>query len=229
MGITVCRAAQARPVRGVLFDMDGVVLDTEKLYARFWREAAAELGYSMSYEQALGMRSLNNEAGQAQLERYFGPGVSRQEFRRIRIRRMEAYTNAYGVEPKAGIFELLDYLQSRGIPKAITTSSPMDRVKSYLEPLGLLHRFDRVCSAHQVAKGKPEPDIYLYGAQCLGLDPRDCIALEDSYTGLLSAQRAGCMPVMVPDLDQPDARTMELLFAKADTLADVIRLCQECG
>jgi beta-phosphoglucomutase-like phosphatase (HAD superfamily) len=105
----------------------------------------------------------------------------------------------------------------------------MRRVTRYLEPLGLLDKFDCLCSGHDVPHGKPEPDIYLYGAQCLGLDPRDCIALEDSYTGLLSAQRAGCMPVMVPDLDQPDARTMELLFAKVDTLADVIRLCQECG
>ena len=211
-----------REVRGVLFDMDGVVLDTEKLYARFWREAAEEQGFCMSYEQALGMRSLNNEAGQAQLERYFGTGVSRKRFRQIRIRRMDEYTEQYGVEAKPGIFELLTFLEERGIPKAITTSSPPERVEKYLKPLGLYDRFDRICSGHQVPKGKPEPDIYLYGAQCIGVEPEHCIALEDSYTGILSASRAGCMPVMVPDLDQPDEKTRALLYGKADSLLDVI-------
>lgn len=221
MAFNIYKTPLAR-VRGVLFDMDGVVLDTEKLYARFWREAAAEQGYDMSYEQALGMRSLNNVAGQAKLEEYFGLGVSRQRFREIRIRRMDAYTDIYGVEAKPGIHELLDHLEAQGIRKAITTSSPIERVEKYLKPLGLFDRFDRICSGHQVPKGKPEPDIYLYGAACLGLTPEECLALEDSYTGILSAHRAGCMAVMVPDLDQPDERTMELLFGKADSLVDVI-------
>ena len=229
MAFEICRDMEGRCVQGVLFDMDGVVLDTERLYARFWREAAAEQGYSMSYEQALGMRSLNNVAGQAQLESYFGPGVSRQKFREIRIRRMDAYTDVYGVEPKPGIFELLDYLDSMGIPKAITTSSPLERVEKYLQPLGLLHRFDRICSGHQVPRGKPEPDIYLYGAACLGLVPELCLALEDSYTGLVSASRAGCMAVMVPDLDQPDQRSRELLFGVADSLSDVIGMIERIG
>ena len=218
-----------REVRGVLFDMDGVVLDTEKLYARFWREAAEEQGFHMSYEQALGMRSLNNEAGQAQLERYFGAGVSRKRFRQIRIRRMDEYTEQYGVEAKPGIFELLTFLEERGIPKAITTSSPPERVEKYLKPLGLYDRFDRICSGHQVPKGKPEPDIYLYGAQCIGVEPEHCIALEDSYTGILSAFRAGCMPVMVPDLDQPDEKTRALLYGKADSLLDVIGMIGDVG
>lgn len=226
MAFKIYKTTGAR-VRGVLFDMDGVVLDTEKLYARFWREAAAAQGYTMSYEQALGMRSLNNQAGQAKLEEYFGPGVSREKFRTIRIAQMDAYTDVYGVEPKPGIHELLGYLEAQGIRKAITTSSPIERVEKYLKPLGLFDRYDRICSGHQVPKGKPEPDIYLYGAACLGLPPGECLALEDSYTGILSAHRAGCMAVMVPDLDQPDERTLELLYAKADGLTDVIAMIDD--
>ena len=224
MSFEIYKKGSVRTVRGVLFDMDGVVLDTEKLYARFWREAAQEQGYTMSYEQALGMRSLNDEAGQAKLEEYYGPGVSRQRFRQIRIRRMDAYTDVHGVDPKDGIFRLLDYLDAHGIKKAITTSSPVERVEKYLKPLGLFDRFDRICSGHQVPKGKPELDIYLYGAASLGLDPEACLALEDSYTGILSAHRAGCMTVMIPDLDQPDQRSLELLMAKADGLEDVAAL-----
>ena len=215
-------------IRGVLFDMDGVVLDTEKLYARFWREAAAALGYTMSYEQALGMRSLSKTAGQAQLESYFGPGVSRAEFRAKRIELMDAYIDVHGVELKPGIRELLDFLDQQGIRAAITTSSPLERVRRYLGSHGLLERFECLCSGADVPRGKPEPDIYLHGAACLGLKPENCIAIEDSPAGVLSACRARCLTVMVPDLDQPDAETEKLLFAKADSLTDVIDLIREC-
>lgn len=214
----------AVPIRGVLFDMDGVVLDTEKMYARFWREAAAALGYTMSYEQALGMRSLSSTAGQAQLERYFGPGVSREVFRAKRIELMDAYVDVHGVDLKPGIRELLDYLDQQGIKKAITTSSPLERVRRYMRPYGLLERFDCLCSGADVPRGKPEPDIYLHGAACLGLKPEECLAIEDSPAGILSACRAGCRTVMIPDLDQPDADTEKLLYAKADSLTDVVTL-----
>lgn len=220
----IYRNSAARPIRGVLFDMDGVVLDTEKLYARFWREAAAALGYTMSYEQALGMRSLSRTAGQARLESYFGPGVSREAFRAKRIELMDAYIDVHGVDLKPGIRELLDFLDRQGIRAAITTSSPLERVRRYLGPHGLLERFQSLCSGTEVAKGKPEPDIYLHGAACLGLDPGECVAIEDSPAGVLSAYRAGCITVMVPDLDQPDEETERLLYAKADSLIDVIGL-----
>jgi HAD superfamily hydrolase (TIGR01509 family) len=227
MGYTIFKAdLQTQPVRGILFDMDGVVLDTEALYARFWREAAAALGHSMSYEQALGMRSLSSTAGQAQLERYFGKGVSRAEFRAKRIELMDAYINIHGVELKPGIRELLDYLDEKGIKAAITTSSPLERVERYLGPHGLLERFTHLCSGADMSRGKPEPDIYLHGAACLGLKPEACLAVEDSPAGVLSAYRAGCRTVMVPDLDQPDAETEKLLFAKADSLKDLIEMIQ---
>lgn len=214
------------PIRGVLFDMDGLVLDTEKLYTRFWQEAAAACGYPMTREQALGMRSLNKAAGQALLESYFGPGISYPAVRAKRIERMEAFIAQYGVEPKPGIFALLDYLKANSIAAAITTSSPMERVLRYLGPLGLDVRFDRLCSGYDVPKGKPEPDIYLYGAAALNLRPGECLALEDSPAGILSAYRAGCLPILIPDQDQPGPETEALLYAKADSLTDIIPLLE---
>ena len=213
-------------MRGVLFDMDGVVVDTEKLYARFWAEAANALGYPMTYEQAMGMRSLNRQAGQRMLESYFGPGIDIHQVRAIRIQRMEAYIDEHGVEPKPGIYELLDFLDARGIPAAITTSSPQERVKKYLQPLGLYHRFRHICTGYEVAHGKPEPDIYLYGAESLGLRPENCLAIEDSPAGIVSASRAGCMTVLVPDLDGVCAETQNRLFALADSLLDVKNLIE---
>lgn len=215
---------QTAPVLGVLFDMDGVVLDTEKLYARFWAEAAHALGYPMTYEQALGMRSLNAAAGQEKLESYFGPGVSRTVMRDKRVELMDAYVALYGVDPKPGIHELLDALKGQGIKTAIATSSPMVRATAYLGRLGLLEKFDRICSGHDVKQGKPAPDIYLHAAASIGLSPENCLAIEDSQAGILSAHRAGCYPVLVPDLDGSDAEMRKILFAEADTLPELLEL-----
>lgn len=216
-----------KQIKGVLFDMDGVVLDTEKLYCRFWREAAMALGYPMTVEQALGMRSLNAQAGQKKLESYFGPGVSREAMKQKRVELMDAYVQIHGVDPKPGISELLDELKHRGIRTAITTSSPMDRVRRYLKPLGLLEKFDCLCSGHDVPHGKPEPDIYLHGAASVGLAPDECLAIEDSHAGVLSASRAGCLTVLIPDLDEPAPETLEPLYACCEKLADILELLEK--
>ena len=213
-----------KTVKGVLFDMDGVVLDTEKLYCRFWREAAMALGYPMTVEQALGMRSLNAQAGQRKLESYFGPGVSREAMKQKRVELMDAYVSIHGVDPKPGISELLDELKCRGIRTAITTSSPMDRVRRYLQSLGLLEKFDCLCSGHDVPHGKPEPDIYLHGAACVGLSPEECLAIEDSHAGILSASCAGCLTVLIPDLDEPTPEMLAPLYACCEKLPDILTL-----
>ena len=212
------------PICGVLFDMDGVVLDTEKLYARFWAEAAHALGYPMTYEQALGMRSLNSAAGQVKLESYFGPGVSRAEMRKKRVELMDAYVAQFGVEAKPGIHELLDYLKGQGIRTAIATSSPMERAKSYLDSLGLTAKFGCICSGHDVAQGKPAPDIYLKAAASIDVPPENCLAIEDAPAGIESAHRAGCWPVLVPDLDGSNEEMRKTLYAEANSLLDIIHL-----
>lgn len=218
-----------RPIRGILFDMDGLVLDSEVLYTRFWREAAHSLGYPMTVEQSLGMRSLGKDLGQPYLESLFGSDVDYTTMRNKRIELMNAYVEIHGIPPKPGISELLDYMEAQGIAAAITSSSPMEFIQKHLSSVGLLHRFQKLCSGHDVPNTKPAPDIYLLGAKELGLDPSECLALEDSPTGILSAYRAGCLPVMIPDLDQPGDETKQRLYAKADSLSDVISLLKNAA
>ena len=212
------------PVRGVLFDVDGVILDTECLYSRFWMEACHFYGFPMTKAQSLQMRSLNKTAGQEKLHALFGPAADYTTIRQKRIELMDAFVEKEGVAAKPGIYALLDALDERGIPCAITSSSPQQRLESYLTPLNLYHRFKKVISGYDVPRGKPEPDIYLRGAAELGLPPETCLALEDSPAGILSAYRAGCLPVLIPDQDTPGQDTLSLLYAKADTLTDVISL-----
>ena len=123
-----------RPIRGILFDMDGLVLDSEVLYTRFWREAAHSLGYPMTIEQSLGMRSLGKKLGQPYLESLFGPTADYTTLRNKRIALMDAYVEIHGIPPKPGIFALLDYMDAHGIAAAITRSRPWNPSKSTFPP-----------------------------------------------------------------------------------------------
>lgn len=218
---------EKQKIKAVLFDMDGVVLDTEKLYVRFWQEAAVSLGFPMTREHALGMRSLSREVGERQLKAFLGEDVDYMEVRDKRIELMSAFIESHGVETKPGIHELLAYLKEKGIKTSIATSSPLDRTKKYLSQVGLVDDFDALVSGHMVAHGKPAPDIYQYAAENLGLKPEECLVLEDSPTGILAAYRAGCIPVMVPDQDEPNEETRKMLYAVAENLEAVISLIEE--
>ena len=216
--------AEGRTIQGVLFDLDGLVLDSERLYTRFWREAAAFYGYDMSLEQALGMRSRERENGIRRIKSYFGADADYVSIRQKRIELMDAFLTDHVPEKKPGIFELLDVLRERNIPAAITSSAPLDRIETYLAPHGLYTRFQAVCSARQVAKGKPAPVIYLFGAKSLGVDPKNCIALEDSPTGIEAAFQAGCLSILIPDQDDASDSIQDKLYGKADSLLDIISL-----
>ena len=224
MGYKIYRNEATPEIRGVLFDMDGLVLDTEKLYTRFWMASCHFYGFPMTLEQALKMRAANSKLSQANLHEFFGPTADYTTIRAKRIELMDAFIAEHGIETKPGIYELLDYLDARGIPAAITSSSPVAWIQKHLSAQNLYHRFAKICSGYEVPHGKPAPDIYLHGAASLGLEPEECLALEDAPLGIESAFRAGCIPVMIPDQDQPDERCEQMLHAKADSLLDIIDL-----
>ena len=214
------------PIRGVLFDMDGLVIDSERLYTRFWMAASADLGFPMTLEQALQLRSLSRSACQAKLESFFGPAASYDRIRARRIELMDVYIAEHGVDAKPGIRELLIYLKERGTPCAITSSSAIPVIRQHLGRLGLLEYFTALRSGKDVPRGKPAPDIYLEGARAIGVAPEECLAVEDSPAGLEAGWRAGCMGVFVPDQDQPDEVTLSRCTARADSLLDVMELIQ---
>lgn len=212
------------PIRGVLFDMDGVVIDSERLYTRFWMEASADLGFPMTRDQALQMRSLGRGPSQEKLDSFFGPRLRYEALRARRIELMDAYIAVHGVDEKPGIRALLAFLKENGIPCAITSSSSIPLIREHLGKLGLLEGFTALRSGKDVENGKPAPDIYLAGAAALGLAPEECLAIEDSPAGIEAAWRAGCMAVIVPDQDQPGDGVLSRCFAKADSLLDVLEL-----
>ena len=211
-------------IKGIISDMDGVILDTEKLYVRFWREAASFYGFPMTLDHALGIRSLSGKLAEEKLQGWFGKEFDYNAVRQKRIELMDEFVNQNGVEPKSGAKALLSYIKDNGYALALATATPVDRAGRYLKSVELYSFFDQIVSAREVERGKPAPDIYLCAAKRLGLDPKECIALEDSQNGIRSAFAAGCKTIMVPDLDQPTEEIMPLLFGVANGLEDVINI-----
>ena len=211
-------------IRGVISDMDGVILDSEKLYVRFWCEAADFYGYPMERRHALGIRSMARPFAIERLQGWFGKDFDYDLVRNKRIELMDEYVGVHGIQAKQGAEALLEWLKANGYSVALATATPVDRASLYLNNVGLLRYFDKVCSARQVKNGKPEPDIYLFAANKLGLAPEECLALEDSPNGARSAAAAGCKTVLIPDLDNPAEELKDLIFTSADNLIRVIEI-----
>lgn len=208
-------------IKGVIFDMDGLMLDTEKLLMRFWIESANGFGYDMKKEHVLSIRSLAKKYAEPKLREIFGESFDYDAVRKRRIELMNEYIAENGIEKKKGLDELLSYLSGR-YRIAVATATDYERTEMYLKRVGVFNFFDKIICGSMVENGKPAPDIYLKASSELGLEPKECVALEDSPNGILSAYRAGCNPIMIPDLSQPDEETSKLLYAKADSLDEVI-------
>lgn len=205
-------------IKGAIFDMDGLMLDTEKLLVRFWRQAAEEFGYDMTFENVLSIRSLSRKYSIPLLKGIFGEDFPFEDVRSRRIRLMNDYIDKHGFELKKGLFELLDYLKGNGFRIAVATATDRERTHLYLGRINALSYFDEMICGDMVKNGKPEPDIYLTAASQLGLAPSECAALEDSPNGIRSAFAAGCKTIMIPDLSKPDDDIMPMLSAVYDDL-----------
>lgn len=209
-------------IKGAVFDMDGLMTDTEKLYLRYWKEAAADFGYDMQNEHVYAIRSLARKYSIPKLKSFFGEDFPTEEVRARRTELINAHIEKYGIDVKKGLFELLDFLSSKGIKLAVATATPRERALHCLEKIDALRYFDAVICGDMIESGKPDPDIYLTAARELGLPPEQCAAFEDSPNGIKAAHSAGCHAIMIPDMTQPDEETIPLLSAVYGDLEQAI-------
>jgi HAD superfamily hydrolase (TIGR01509 family) len=209
-----------RPVAGVVFDMDGVLIDTEAVWREVQLAEAEAQGLDMPLTFVDSMIGLPWQVNRQQLRDHFGPDFDVEAFVAAIVRRHDAVCHA-GVRVKTGVVELLDLLDALNLPRAIATSSDRHVVIDRLGPAGLLDRFHAVVGNEDCSQGKPHPEPYLNAARAMGVDPARCLALEDSYNGVRSAHAAGMMTVMVPDLLPATAEIESLCVAVAETLHHV--------
>ena len=212
------------PAFAVLFDMDGLMLDTERLAHRAWTQAMQERGYQLEtrhYVRLIGRTAA--DVGRI-LGEIFGDTMPYADIYTRRQALFDAEVAANGVAIKPGLLELLDFLEQHQIPKAVASSTNSAGVLLKLNHVGIAGRFASLVGGDQVERGKPAPDLFLEAARQLGFDPRDCLVLEDSEAGILAAHRAGMLPIMVPDMKQPDADTARIAYRIVPSLHEVIPL-----
>ncbi len=197
--------ALARLPHAVLFDMDGLMLDTEPLAVRAWDEAAQAMGVTFDAAIARRMIGRNFHDCTALLHAESPAGYPVEAVLGRWHDAYDAIVLREGLAVKAGVFLLLDHLDAHGIPRAVATSTRRVRAEAKLRQSALLSRFGAVVGGDEVARGKPAPDIYLEAARRLGVTASACLVLEDSDAGVRGALAAGMTPIMVPDLLPPAA------------------------
>ncbi len=210
-----------RGVAAVVFDMDGLLLDSERLHARAALAAAREVGCPL--EMDVFLKFVGTTQAQRVLREHYGDAYPFEELRAAWGRLVKELFAAE-LTLKAGALELLDLLDKLGLPRAIATSSSHATVEDHLSAQGVRQRFHAVVANGDYANGKPAPDPFLMAAERLGVAPRDCLALEDSFNGIRAASSAGMMTVMVPDLVQPTAEIRGLCVAVVPSLYEIARL-----
>lgn len=204
----------------VIFDMDGLLFDTEALWQEALLSAAAERGHEIPdevYHQSIGVR---RSQCKGLFLSHFGEDFLFEEFHAHWTRHFWVISE-HKLALKPGAPELLDALDQFSLPRAIATSSPRTTVDRHLASHGLKHRFDQIICRGDYENGKPAPDPFLKAAERLGIEPRSCLALEDSHVGVRSASAAGTMTVMVPDLLEPTEEVRALCIFVARDLHHV--------
>lgn len=218
---------QARP-DAVIFDMDGLMLDTEPLAARAWTAAAARVGVDFDPAVMLRLVGRNFPDCMALVRAHHGEHYPVDALMREWHGAYDALVEREGIAMKPGLIDLLGWLDAVAIPKAVATSTRRSRAQKKLEQTRLADRFAALVGGDEILRGKPQPDIYLEAAARLAVAPARCVALEDSEPGMHAALEAGMMAIMVPDLAPPSpallARAPLVLASLADVLAHLAAL-----
>ncbi len=215
-----------KPVKAAIFDMDGLLIDTEAVYIEALQAAAAAMGLEMPLSFCHSMIGIPGPICDGMIRDFYGPGFELDTF--------SAHFDAHahrafeaGVPVKAGAVDLLDFLTARGLPLGVATSSSQATVARHLGRAGLLRYFKAIATRDDVVRSKPHPDVYIEAARRLGVPAEHCLAFEDSNTGLIAAHAAGTMAIMVPDILPPtDAVRAKCLHVAADLHA-ALRLLRE--
>ena len=204
----------------IVFDMDGLLFDTEALYQEAFTQAASDRGYDMPSPVFLSMVGHPWPVNRVQLLDHYGPAFPVDEFGEAVHQHFSSMADTR-LRLKPGVFELLNILDELRLPRAIATASKHDTVRHHLAAHALDGRFHAVVAHGDYAASKPAPDPYLNAAKRLGVDPLSCLALEDSYAGVRSASSAGMTTIMVPDLLQPTDEIRQLCAHVAADLHEV--------
>jgi len=205
--------------KAAIFDMDGLILDSERTVLSIWKQIGEKYGFSNIREYGISVIGKNKKATIDEFERVYGEPGDRYE------RELREIYNGLAAEGKVPLkphtIELLSAMKNAGMKIAIASSSTREEVTSQMEVLGALPYFDTCVCGDQVTKSKPDPEIFLLACEALGVKPEEGVGLEDSFNGVRSCKASGLYTIMVPDIIQPDDEMKELADVILPSLKDV--------
>ena len=212
-------------IDGVIFDMDGLMFDTERVWATLWEPALATLG--LPYKEGLDVaaRGTAGDSMRAVLRQFYGPGCDTDAI----IEALHAQAEiAFQAPPpkKPGLDELIAWLEAQHIPMAVASSSRMASIRHHLDGWGLTHYFKVIVSGEQFTSSKPDPEIFLTAAKALGTAPSETLVLEDSYNGVRAGAAGHFVTVMVPDMAPADDEMRRLYTAECKDLHEVKQMLE---
>jgi len=211
----------------IIFDMDGLMFDTERIAISAWIKAGKDFGIEIEPEIVIDTIGLNIKGTEKVFKNYFGDSFPFDEVRKLRDEYAAQQIEENGIPAKAGLYELLEYLNEKEILKAVATSTERERAEKYLFFAKIRQLFDVVVCGDEVSRGKPEPDIFLEVARKLRCKPNECIVLEDSENGLRAALKAKMFPILIPDIKRPSKEVEGLIYRELGSLSEVKNLLCE--
>ena len=213
-------------IKAVIFDMDGTMLDTEHVKEEGLKYVGESLNVKIDDQTLTQIRGTNNTRLKEILCNKF-EGLNVEKLLETREKYVEKYFENNPIETKKGLIELLEFLKNHDYKMAVASSSNLEVIKKYLKKVGVVDYFDVIIGGDIVTKGKPDPEIYSKCIEQLNLSKEECIGVEDTANGVLSIHRAGMKPIMIPDLEKPSEEIENLVYAKLESLGDVIPLLKE--
>ena len=211
-------------VSAVIFDLDGLVLDTERTYSIAWQQAAASLGYELSLEFCLSFSGLSGQAIRERLANQCGAGFDLTRFFELSGQVWREYVKKQGIDVKQGFFELLALIQAQELPFCLATNSRRVNALECLAIAGLVDVFNLMVCRDDVALPKPSPDVFLKAAEYLKVPINQCLVLEDSHTGVIAAYQAGALVCYIPSTESMSSDASALSNVHVSSLLDVLHL-----
>lgn len=215
--------------KAVVFDMDGVLFDSERIISQIWREIAVIDGIDANQMEIAIKKctGLNHTDISIFFHRHFGSDFNYNEFRNRAAMMFHNKVDIEGLPIKKGVYEILKYLSESTYKIGLASSSSTESIHKNLKRADITDYFQVIVGGDMVEHSKPEPDIYLKACSCLGVNPEKSIAIEDSPNGIRSAKSAGMLPIMVPDMIQPNEEITAILYRQYETLLDVMEHLKE--
>jgi HAD superfamily hydrolase (TIGR01509 family) len=204
----------------VIFDMDGLMFDTERISREAWDRAMADCGYAIPDAVYLTVLGRTMQTTKSIFKRALGPQLPIEAIYQSKERYLAEIMDRRGLPFKPGLLELLAQLEIWRIPKAVASSTARGKVLRRLALAGVDRRFAAIVCGDDVPKGKPSPDLFVAAARLLGARAEECVVLEDADAGIRAASTAGMIPVMVPDLQPPTAQSRRLAYRIVPSLRE---------